>query len=60
MTHIIQIETLPCCSYGGCRSTIQVERHSDRDGKILFLTRLFDQKEFNEMKKVITQSLSKD
>ena len=32
----------------------------DRDGKILFLTRLFDQKEFNEMKKVITQSLSKN
>ena len=30
----------------------------DRDGKILFLTRLFDQKEFNEMKKIITQSLS--
>ena len=31
----------------------------DRDGKILFLTRLFEEKEFDEMKKIIKQSLSK-
>jgi len=31
-----------------------------RDGKIIFLTRLFDKKEFDEMKKIITQSLSED
>ena len=32
----------------------------DRDGKIIFLTRLFDEKEFNEMKNIIKESLSKD
>ena len=32
----------------------------DRDGKIIFLTRLFDKEEFNEMKKIIKESLSKD
>ena len=30
----------------------------DRDGKIIFLTRLFDKKEFDEMKKIIKKSLS--
>jgi peroxiredoxin len=31
----------------------------DRDGKIIFQTRLFDQKEFNAMKKVIDKELNK-
>lgn len=31
----------------------------DRTGKIIFITRLFDEKEFNEMKKVIFAELAK-
>lgn len=31
----------------------------DRDGKIIFLTRLFNHKEFNEMKRVIENELKK-
>ena len=31
----------------------------DRNGEIIFLTRLFDKIEFDEMKKIIKQSLSK-
>ena len=30
----------------------------DRSGKIVFLTRLFDRKEFNEMKKTISRELA--
>ena len=31
----------------------------DRDGKIVFLTRLFDRKEFDQMKEVIEKLLNK-
>ena len=32
----------------------------DRDGEIIFLTRLFDHNEFNEMKDIISKSLTKN
>jgi len=32
----------------------------DRDGKVIFLTRLFDHNEFNEMKDIISKSLTKN
>ena len=32
----------------------------DRDGEIIFLTRLFDHDEFNEMKDIILKSLTKN